>query len=350
MSFLHCGSVAREHMSEHQNLSSTQIAAGIGHRPKQWRRAIGYAATLVILGSLSLVAGFEAARKAQPARAVENALAAGRNSTTLIDSSIDSSHATANSHDIEAELGRLSVQQQVERLLERSMQNDRDALNLLREKTDNWRGHLKNTDELFDLVLAALNSHDLEVRTAAVDVDLAANNLNKSPESVARLIRELRSDPTSRGMALWRLGSLGNRGVEPDQVLSCLLKYAHNPDEHTRYWAVEGLAMLGNDATINPLLELLAHDPSAKVRERAASGLGQSGLLTREERLAAVPHLLNLADDDSLSGKTRDLVYGTLRVITGAALGNDANSWREWWAHHDPARPRQKQHSHLLFA
>lgn len=240
-------------------------------------------------------------------------------------------------------MGRLPIQQQAERLLERSMQNDKEALNLLREKTDGWRGHLKNTDELFDLVLAALNSHDIEVRTAAVDVDLAANNLSKSPESVARLIRELRRDATSRGMGLWRLGSLGNRGVEPEQVLQCLLSYAHNRDEHTRYWAVEGLAMLGNDATINPLLELLAHDPSSKVRERAASSLGQSGLLTREERLAAVPHLLNLADDDSLGRTTRELVYGTLRVITGAALGNDANAWREWWAQHDPARPQRRR-------
>ena len=41
-------------------------------------------------------------------------------------------------------------------------------------------------------------------------------------------------------------------------------------------------------------------------------------MLTREERLAAVPHLLNFADDDSLTTTTRELVYGTLRVITGA--------------------------------
>jgi HEAT repeat protein len=181
------------------------------------------------------------------------------------------------------------------------------------------------------------------VRTAAIDVDLAANNLSKSPESVARLLQQLHGDPAGRGMALWRLGSLGNRGVEPERVLSSLLKYAHDPSEHTRYWAVEGLAMLGNDATISPLLESLTHDTSARVRERAACSLGKSGMLTREERLAAVPHLLNFADDDSLSTTTRELVYATLRVITGAALGNDPNAWREWWTHHDPARERPRQ-------
>ncbi|MGB8476197.1 MAG: HEAT repeat domain-containing protein [Candidatus Acidiferrum sp.] len=230
------------------------------------------------------------------------------------------------------------------------MQRNAVSLDLLQEKVDGWRGHLKNTDELFDLVLAALNSSDLRVRTAAVDVDLAANNLSKTPQSVTRLILQLRRDPATRGMALWRLGSLGNRGVEPERVLKSLLNYAHSPSEHTRYWAVEGLAMLGNDATIDPLLDLLAHDPSPKVRERAASSLAQSGLLTREERLAAVPNLLNLADDDSLNAKTRQLVYGTLRVITGAELGNDANAWREWWANHDPAHGHPPQRSDILHA
>jgi len=131
-------------------------------------------------------------------------------------------------------------------------------------------------------------------------------------------------------------------------VLNSLLNYVHDPSEHTRYWAVEGLAMLGNDSTIAPLLDLLTHDPSPRVRQRAATSLGRSGLLTREERLAAVPHLLNFADDDSLNTTTRELVYGTLRVITGAALGNDANAWRAWWAHHDPALERPRQRTGVL--
>jgi hypothetical protein len=249
-----------------------------------------------------------------------------------------------------ADFNRLPPQQQAERLLERAMHDDPASLNLLRENVDTWRGRLKNTDRLFDLVLAALNSADLRVRTAAVDVDLAANNLSKSPESVTQLLRQLEHDPAGRGMALWRLGSLGNRGVDPERVLNNLLNYAHNPSEHTRYWAVEGLAMLGNDATIDPLLDRLAHDPSPRVRERAASSLGQSGLLTREERLAAVPHLLNFADDDSLNTTTRELVYGTLRVITGAPLGNDAGAWREWWAHHDPAHERPRHLTGVLRA
>src|ERR1700722_1329871 len=329
-------------MREQQNQTSSRCDSSPEAKTQRWHRAIRSAALLVVIGGISLAAGFETAR------------------TTLATPNWSGHPAQESSSSVspvrmptpgdkgDAEFSRLPPQQQAELLLERAMHDDRSSLDLLRENVDGWRGHIRNTDRLFDLVLAALNSRDLRVRTAAVDVDLAANNLSKSPESVARLIQQLQRDPAGRGMALWRLGSLGNRGVEPERVLTSLLRYAHDPSEHTRYWAVEGLAMLGNDATIGPLLDLLTRDPSPRVRERAASSLGQSGLLTREERLAAVPHLLNFADDDSLNTTTRELVYGTLRVITGAPLGNDAKAWSEWWAHHDPARERPRQHTGVL--
>ncbi|MGB7281730.1 MAG: HEAT repeat domain-containing protein [Candidatus Acidiferrum sp.] len=332
-------------MSEQHDSIFTGRNSEAKTKTQRLRPATCYAAFLMFLGGLSLVAGFETARKTLPLPDSDVQLSA-RSSSGAVSQVV----LTPSEKNDPEELKRLPPQQQVERLLERAMQNDENSLGLLRDSVDGWCGHLKNTDRLFDLVLAALNSEDLRVRTAAVDVDLAANNLSKSPQSVTRLIQQLRRDPANRGMALWRLGSLGNRGVEPDRVLNSLLNYAHNPSEHTRYWAVEGLAMLGNDATIDPLLDLLAHDPSPKVRERAASGLGQSGLLTREERLAAVPHLLNFADDDSLGSTTRELVYGTLRVITGAELGNDANAWREWWANHDPAHKRPRQRTGVLHA
>ncbi len=332
-------------MSEQQNQIFPKHDAGHAAKRVPFRRAISYSVSLVLLGGFSLVAGYETAR------------------TTFLDSNPINTPSAQNSartatpvrmpateKSSESEIKRLPAQQQAERLLEGAMHNDAAALNLLRENVDSWRGHLKNTDRLFDLVLAALNSADLRVRMAAVDVDLAANNLSKSPESVTLVIRQLQRNPAGRGMALWRLGSLGNRGVEPEKVLNTLLSFARNSNEHTRYWAVEGLAMLGNDATIEPLLNLLTHDPSPRVRERAASSLGQSGLLTREERLAAVPQLLNFADDDSLNTTTRELVYGTLRVITGAPLGNDASAWREWWAKHDPARNRPRERTRLLRA
>lgn len=332
-------------MFEQQIQVNTEQRAEVNSSTRQMGRAVLFAGALVVIGSFSLVAGFETARRTLPSAPLENS-ATSQNSKQ----NISPVQMPTSERSVDPDIARLPAQQQAERLLERAMNDDSASLNLLRASVEGWRGHIKNTDRLFDLVLAALNSHDLQVRTAAVDVDLAANNLSKTPESVARLISQLRSDPAGRGMVLWRLGSLGNRGVEPEKVLRSLLNYAHDSNEHTRYWAVEGLAMLGNDATIDPLLDILTQDASSRVRERAASSLSQTGLLTREERLAAVPHLLNFADDDSLGMTTRELVYGTLRVITGAQLGNDANAWRAWWANHDPAREHSHKRSKLLMA
>jgi HEAT repeats len=333
-------------MNERQNPICLVMETGAERRTRRLCRGIRNAAWLAILGGVSLAAGFETARTTLSVPNWSNRVPAQSSFHAASQVRMPATDETK----LDAELKRLPPQEQAERLLERAMHDDAASLDLLRENVDGWRGHLKNTDQLFDLVLAALNSHDLRVRTAAIDVDLAANNLSKSPESVARLIRQLQRDNAGRGMALWRLGSLGNRGVEAEKVLNNLLKYARNASEHTRYWAVEGLAMLGNDATVDPLLDILAHDQSPRVRERAANSLAQSGMLTREERLAAVPHLLNFADDDSLATTTRELVYGTLRVITGAELGNDANAWREWWANHDPAHTRTRQRTKLLRA
>jgi HEAT repeats len=241
-----------------------------------------------------------------------------------------------------ADFTRLAPQEQAERALESAIQHDAQSLEGISKNVDVWRGHLTDNGRLFDLVHSALNSSDLRVRSAAIEIDLAANNLSKSPDTVTRLVKKLHDDPGDRPWTLWRLGALGNRGVQRDVVLTQLLTYVRDRDEETRYWAVEGLAILGADASVDPLLERFAHDRSIRVRQRAAANLAQSGMLTREQRLAAVPQLLNFFDDDGLDSATRGWVYGALRMITGAQLGNDANAWRKWWAKRDTA----SQHAH----
>lgn len=253
---------------------------------------------------------------------------------------LSSSDAQPKNSDVE-ELSHLAPQQQAERLLERAIRRADPSLSLIYKNLDSWRGHLESNDHLFQLVLAALRAEDPRVRTAAVEIDLTANHLEKSPQSLARLIQQIQSGADGRFLALWRLGALGNRGVEPATALSTLLQYSRDASQKTRFWAVEGLAMLGTEKSIDPLLSILAHDPAPKVRESAARGLSRSGLLTGEQRLTAVPQLLNLLDDDSLDSATQDLVYSALRSITGASIGKDPNAWRDWWAHHDrPEKPR----------
>src|SRR5258708_5923566 len=254
---------------------------------------------------------------------------------------VPASNPRANSTQMEA-ISRLAPQQQAERLLELVIQRPDQSLGLIHKNLDSWRGHLEDTDQLFHLVLAALDSNDPRVRVAAVEIDLVANNLMKSPQSLAKLLNQIQNDPEDRYLALWRLGALGNRGVEPATVLATLLRYSRDPNLQTRFWAVEGLAMLGTAEPIDPLLSILAHDPAKQVRERAATTLARSGMLTGEQRLTAVPQLLNLLDDDSVEPATQDLVYSSLQTITGASFGRDPGAWRDWWAHHD--RPENRVH------
>ncbi len=300
-----------------------------------------YVSMLILLAALSTVAGYQVARLKITGPSWFGTSSPLASASVQAPALVAASHPRANNADMEA-IAQLPPQQQAERLLEVAVRRPDQSLGLIHKNLDSWRGHLEETDRLFHLVLAALDSGDPRVRVAAVEIDLVANNLRKSPQSLAKLLNQIHNDPDGRYLALWRLGALGNRGVEPATVLSTLLRYSRDSNQQTRFWAVEGLAMLGTEESIDPLLSILAHDPAGQIRERAATNLARAGMLTGEQRLAAVPQLLNLLDDDSVEPATQDLVYASLQTITGASFGRDPGAWRDWWAHHD--RPENRVH------
>lgn len=183
------------------------------------------------------------------------------------------------------------------------------------------------------LFRTALNSGDLRVRAAAIEVNIAGRNLEKHAATVDRLEPAARGgEQGPRANALWDIGLLGNRGVEPERATEILLASLHDPNENIRYWAVEGLAYLGTDAAIGPLLDVLHDDASALIRERAACGLAQSGMLSERQRRSAVPRLLDFAEDPALTDETRKWAYQALRDITGQSLPHEPGAWRDWYA------------------
>lgn len=262
-------------------------------------------------------------------------VAAWRHIVSLIEiqgAPIAASPAIISEHEID-ELETLAAQAQAERLLERTLNHYDGAAGLLEDKVEGWVGKIAMEGTLSSLYMTALNANDLRVRAAALEVYLAANGVRKTPETLDAMIERSR-DPASGGRAyfLWIVGILGNRGVEPQRSLLHLLSFVDDPDLVTRQWAVEGIAVLGTDDAIVPLLKVFRDDPSPVIRERAGCGLAQSGMHTRRQRWTAVPELIRFAEDPALDDQTRAWVFHALSDISGNRLGKDAALWRTWWA------------------
>lgn len=242
------------------------------------------------------------------------------------------------------DLDRQQPQKQAEILMERAVSHsDENADQIetqVEARVDTWRGHLQWDSQLGDLTTVALNSSDESVRASAIEVQLAAYGLSKNDATVDGLVRQADSrDHAKKIWALWALGLLGNRGVQSDRVVRVLASHLkdsgkdieRDQDEDSRRWAVEGLALVGTTQTIEPLLEALHNDASPIVRERAACGLAESGMLSHQQRLIAVPRLINYSDDPALDAQTQAWAFQALADITKQHLPNDSAAWRNWY-------------------
>ena len=229
-------------------------------------------------------------------------------------------------------------QAQMEFLLSEAVNHDTGATDLISRYLDRWRGKLRRSERWQDLEQSALYSSDLRVRAAAIEINLVVNGFDKNNETAGRLLDGAGKDPSYRTWYEWELGMLANRGVETDKIYEALSTWTHDPNEKTRFWAVEGLAHIGSDESIKNFLDVLRNDPSMEVRERAGCSLAKSGMLTREQRMKAVPGLLELTDDSSLNSTTRLWVYQALREITDEPLADDPALWRNWYSAHGPER------------
>ena len=241
------------------------------------------------------------------------------------------SASVLSEHHLEV-LDAMSPQAQAEFLLERAINRYQGANEQIAARAEAWRGKSTLNERLNGLFMIALNSDEWRVRAAAIELDLAALDVPKTASTLDTLEADARhGEQGPRANALWRIGLLGNRGVQPERALEILMSAIHDENVNVRYWAVEGLAYLGTDETIAPLLAVFHDDASPMIRERAACGLAQSGMLTAEQRLTAVPQLLDFADDQSLDAQTRSWVFQALRDITRQTLPRDAASWRNWY-------------------
>ncbi|KPK65796.1 MAG: hypothetical protein AMK73_01905 [Planctomycetes bacterium SM23_32] len=135
-----------------------------------------------------------------------------------------------------------------------------------------------------ELVALALADEDPAVLTTAIDgvrggadqavLDRLGELLGSSPH------------PKVREAAANALGKVGSAASVP-----VLVKALDDTEENVRWFAVEGLRKLGATQAVPVISEMLRRDPSARVREIAASALGELG------QPAGVPALRAALDD-----------------------------------------------------
>jgi hypothetical protein len=255
-------------------------------------------------------------------------------------------------HDVPADRGNLSEhniewvatqppQAQMEFLLGAAVNHDIGATNLIAGMVDGWRGKLRASNRWETLQDTALYSNDLRVRAAAIEINLAVRSIPKTDEEADQLIETAHKLPDSRPYFAWELGMLANRGIRTERIHELLAEWTHDPNQQVRFWSVEGLAHLGTDGTIKNFLDVFRNDPSLEVRERAGCSLAKSGMMTREQRMKAVPGLIELGDDPAVQGTTRNWIYQALREITGVNLADDPAAWRNWYAAHGAEKTRE---------
>lgn len=244
---------------------------------------------------------------------------------------VAASSATLSEHEME-EINAMGLNDQAKRLLERTVNHYRGAAEEISKRVDGWTGLIQADKELDTMTNTAYFSSDLRVRAAALEIWLAEYGLRKTPETVDALVRDSALADDRRYFRMSNLGILGNRGIEPEKVFDTLALYVHDPDSNVRSGAINGLALLGTEATIAPLLDIFHNDTSHDLRERAACNLADSGMLSRELRQKAVPELIRFSQDPGLDETTKKWVYQALREITLQKLGNDPASWANWYA------------------
>lgn len=223
-----------------------------------------------------------------------------------------------------------AAQDEAEKLLARVASGDAAAAEQVLAESDNWTGKTQRTTRTDQAVSTALNLSSASAREAAVQAQLALDGVPRNQSGVA-MMEQAVGDPSQRAWALWMLGALGNRGVDPIHTAKIIESYLSDPDVNVRANAVDALSLVATDETIPMLLDRFRNDPSPVVQERAACDVAQSGMYTHAQRMAAAASLVGWVDDSLLSAQQRAWTVQALGDISGKNFGANSAAWKNWY-------------------
>jgi len=224
-----------------------------------------------------------------------------------------------------------AAQEEAEALLARVAAGDAAAAQQVLAESDGWTGKTHRTARTNQSISGSLNLSNPELREAAVQAQLALDGVPRTEGGVAMLERTV-GDPGQRAWALWMLGALANRGVDPAHTVKIVESYLDDPDVQVRASAVDALSLAGADETIPMLLDRFRNDPSPVVQERAMCDISQSGFYTHAQRMNAAATLVGWVDDSLLNAQQRAWVAQGLSDIAGKSFGTNSAAWKNWYS------------------
>lgn len=221
-------------------------------------------------------------------------------------------------------------QAEAEQILAKVAAGDRAAADQALARSSDWTGKTQRTSRSEQLVSTAINSPDLHAREAAVQAELALDGVPLNETGLGQ-VKEAIGNPHQRLWALWMMGALANRGVDPVHTTKIIETYLADPQVAVRAGAVDALALVASDETVPMLLDRFRNDPSPVVEERAACDLAESGMYTHDQRMTAAASLVAWLDDASLNAQQHGWILQSLGDISGKQLGMEAGAWRDWY-------------------
>lgn len=241
---------------------------------------------------------------------------------------------TAKLSEVERELvDALPPQGQAERLLQYAISQHVGATDEIKARVKGWRGLIKTTPALETLTDVARNGANLRVRAAAIEIELTAMNMARTAGQVDALLARIAAGAKDARSEIYTLGLLGNRGVETERIHNELRALTRSEESIVRYQAYAAIANLGTDESVADLVAAFHHDPAPSVQiDGGGCGLAHCGMLTRAQRMLAIPGLLEMVEDKALDNSIRIYGYRALREITDETLPDDSKQWREWYA------------------
>lgn len=241
---------------------------------------------------------------------------------------------TAKLSEVERDLvDALPPQQQAERLLQYALSQHVGATDEIKARVKGWRGLITMTPAMETLTDVARNGANLRVRAAAIELELTAMNMARNAGQVDALLARIAAGPKDARSEIYTLGLLGNRGIETDRIHNELRALAGSEAAIVRYQAYAAMANLGTDATVADLVAAFHHDPDSSTQINGGGcGLAHCGMLTRAQRMLAIPGLLEMVEDKDLHAGIRLYGYRALREITDETLPDEPQQWRDWYA------------------